>query len=142
MTTDLLHRVCACAQVRKASRALTQIYNRHLEPTGLLVTQYSLLANIARAGQASISELVAKLLLEQSTLTRNLAVLEKQGYLRSQPGADRRVKHFSLTEAGREALRQARPRWEDAQRQVGAELDTPEVERLFADLQRLIELAK
>jgi len=142
MTTDLLHRACACAQVRKASRALTQIYNRHLEPAGLLVTQYSLLANIARAGMASISELVAKLLLEQSTLTRNLAVLEKKGYLQSQPGEDRRVKHFALTAAGHEALRQARPLWEAAQRQIAGELDSREMERLFGDLQRLIELAK
>jgi len=141
MTTDLLRKACVCAQVRKASRALTQLYNRQLEPTGLLVTQYSLLANIDRLGRASISELTARLLLEQSTLTRNLAVLEKNGYLRTRPGEDRRVKHFTLTAAGREALRQARPRWEEAQRQIATQLDLAEVERLFGDLQRLIDLA-
>ena len=142
MTKNLLQKACVCAQVRKASRALTQLYNRQLQPTGLLVTQYSLLAHIERLGQASISELTARLLLEQSTLTRNLAVLEKKGYLQSAPGEDRRVKQFALTETGRDVLRRARPRWQEAQQQIGAELDMLEVERLFGDLQRLIELAK
>lgn len=141
MTTAINPKGCVCAQVRKASRALTQIYNRELEPTGLLVTQYSLLVNIERLGQANISELVARLLLEQSTLTRNLAVLEKKGYVQSQPGEDRRVKHFSLTAGGREAIRQARPCWEKAQARIAAQLDRPEVERLFGDLQCLIDLA-
>jgi len=141
MMKDGSSNVCFCAQVRKASRALTQVYNRHLEPTGLLVTQYSLLVNIQRLNEVSISQLIQRLLLEQSTLTRNLAVLEKKGYLQSRPGEDRRVKLFSLTPAGDEAIRQARPCWEAAQQQLCSRLDKVELERLIDNLQGLVDLA-
>src|SRR5918911_2099329 len=94
---------CACFNTRKASRALTQLYDDVLRPSGLRITQFTLLMVLRGYGPMSINNLAEATVTDRTTLTRNLAILEEQGLVRSQSGSDARVRIVELTKAGDEA---------------------------------------
>ncbi|MDR3614803.1 MAG: MarR family winged helix-turn-helix transcriptional regulator [Candidatus Obscuribacterales bacterium] len=106
---------CACFKLRKASRAVTQYYDSALEECGLKVTQLTLLTSLSIAGPISVSLLAEELVMDRTTLTRNVDVLVKGGLAEVEPGKDKRVKLLKITQAGREILRKAFPLWEEAQ---------------------------
>jgi DNA-binding MarR family transcriptional regulator len=106
---------CACANLRRASRAVTRLYNRELRATGLEVTQYTLLMALDLRGEAPQGELGKLLALDTTTLTRMLAPLQKRGWIADRPGTDRRQRLLRLTASGREKLLSSRPQWERAQ---------------------------
>jgi DNA-binding MarR family transcriptional regulator len=110
--------VCACFNFRKASRAVTQLYDEILQSSGLLATQFTLLIAIAIAGSATITRLAQELVMDRTTLTRNLKPLERQRLIEIKPGQDQRTRVVMLTDAGREALAKAIPLWEQAQANV------------------------
>ena len=115
-----------------ASRAVTQLYDDVLRPSGLRVTQFSILAMIARMGGASLRQLEGTLAIDQTTLTRSLNLLERYGVTERVPHPDGRIKAMRLTAKGRRALEVARPLWAQAQAKVLRELRT----KGWADLQR------
>ncbi len=83
--------------------------------SGLEITQFTLLQVLHRAGpltQRSLGEILA---LDSTTLTRSLRPLEKKGWIASRPGRDRRERHWRLTRAGEQALKEAEPLWQKAQ---------------------------
>ena len=123
---------CVCNTLRMASRAVTQLYDDVLRPSGLRVTQFSILAMIARMGGASLRQLEDTLAIDQTTLTRSLNLLERYGVTERVPHPDGRIKAMRLTAKGRRALEVARPLWAQAQAKVLRELRT----RGWADLQR------
>jgi DNA-binding MarR family transcriptional regulator len=109
-------RSCLCLQTRRAARNVTQIYDRALLSSGLRVTQFQLLATVAEAEPATQQMLARFLGMDRTTLTRNLALLERDGLLRVERGPeDRREHHHSLTAAGRAAFDSALPLWRSAQ---------------------------
>ena len=63
---------CTRSQVRRLARKLSSLYDTLLSPERLTITQYSLLANIERAGQLSHAVLAEKVWMDRTTLTRNL----------------------------------------------------------------------
>ena len=109
---------CACFNLRKASRRVTQLYDEILQPSGLLATQFTLLVAIALAGSVTITHLAEELVMDRTTLTRNLKPLERQGLIEIAPGQDQRTRVVTLTASGREALVKAIPLWEQAQASV------------------------
>ncbi|HLQ27046.1 MAG TPA: MarR family transcriptional regulator [Acidiferrobacterales bacterium] len=109
---------CACTNLRRAARAITEFYDRNLEPAGLKVTQFSLLRSVLRAGPTSISALAEEVHLDRTTLGRNLAVLEREGLVALSPGRDQRERTVTLTHSGKRALDSAIPLWEQAQYKV------------------------
>jgi DNA-binding MarR family transcriptional regulator len=113
---------CVCNTLRMATRAVTQLYDDVLRPCGLRVTQFSILAALARLGAASVGELADGLAIDQTTLTRAIARLERDGLAERVPHEDARVKSMRLTARGRDALGAARPLWKRAQAIVLAEL--------------------
>jgi DNA-binding MarR family transcriptional regulator len=113
---------CTAFNLRKALRAVSHIYEEALAPSGLRDTQLSLLVALALGGDMPVARLAGMLVLDRTTLTRNLRPLERQGLVRSAPGPDRRVRLVRLTEAGRAALTLALPAWEKAHRRVMAGL--------------------
>jgi DNA-binding MarR family transcriptional regulator len=117
---------CTCAHLRKLTRRLTRIYDAHLAAQAIKVTQYSLLANAAR-GERTLSEFAAELEMDRSTLSRNLAPLAAQGWVRVSVGADPRSRKVSVTAAGRRKLGAALPLWRKAQCEVEAALGISEV---------------
>ena len=113
---------CTCFNLRKAARAVTQYYDGALKPSGLRATQFTLLAAIYNAGPITIKRLAERLIMDRTTLTRNLRPLEKQGLIESASGEDRRTRAVTLTDRGREVLAQALPLWERAQEEVVGKL--------------------
>jgi len=107
-----------------ASRAVTQLYDDDLRPSGLRVTQYSILAMIARTGEANLRQLEDMLAIDQTTLTRSLNLLERDRMIERVPHPDGRIKALRLTSKGRRALEAARPLWARAQDKVLRELGT------------------
>lgn len=109
---------CVCAALRMATRAVTQIYDDAMRPSGLRVTQYSLLARIARLQPVNAATLEDEMYADQTTLARALKVLEKDGLIRRVPNPDKRVKQIELTQAGRKRLVDARELWAAAQADI------------------------
>jgi DNA-binding MarR family transcriptional regulator len=109
---------CMGLHIRRASRIITQVYDAALRPVGLVVNQFTLLAAIHLIGSVPITRLAQELFTDQTTLTRNLKLLEKRGLVAIAPGKDRRVRLVSLTAEGQSTLAQAIPLWEQAQAQV------------------------
>ncbi|WP_426612049.1 MarR family winged helix-turn-helix transcriptional regulator [Bradyrhizobium sp. McL0616] len=109
---------CNCAALRKASRHMTLFYDAALEPSGLRSTQFALLAEIHRRGEAapSIGDLAEALVMDQSTIGQNLRPLQRDGLVTLQRDeADRRSRLVGLTQTGRSRLADAQPLWRAAQ---------------------------
>ncbi len=123
---------CACSNLRRASRAITQLYSQELRKVGLEPTQFTLLLALSRVGEITQGGLGARHAIDSTTLTRTLTPLRKKGWLEAKAGADRREKHLRLTSAGRRQLGRALPYWEQAQRRLKAVLGEGKWERLQA----------
>ena len=111
---------CTCFRVRRLARRVTKIYEELLAPTGLSVTQYTILSMLRHVGPMSMAELAHRLGTDRTTLTRTLRPLEAAGFISNTPEADRRQRRIGLTEAGKVALRTASPSWRRAQAAVTA----------------------
>jgi DNA-binding MarR family transcriptional regulator len=129
-----LSTACACGRLRRAARALTQLYDDAMTSAGLRVTQFSLLRTLARSGPLRISELAAAQLLDRTALSRNLDPLLERGLVKVARGRDARTREIALTRAGETALRAATPRWRRAQAQVAKRLGGAKLETLIATL--------
>ncbi len=81
---------CVCFNIRKSARAITQLYEDALRPTGLRATQFTLLVATRVMGTATISGLAKGLVMDRTTLTRNMKPLEKHGFIRITPGKEDR----------------------------------------------------
>jgi len=127
---------CTCFRLRSLTRRVTQLYDQALAPSGLTVTQYSVLAHALRQGAApTLSELAQLLYTDRTTLTRNLKPLADAGLIKVGDGADARSKAVLVTAKGRGALRAARPLWKEAQARLRAQAG----DRRLAALHGLIE---
>jgi DNA-binding MarR family transcriptional regulator len=123
---------CACSQVRRLARKLSSLYDTLLSPEDLTITQYSLLANIERAGQLSHTVLAEKMGMERTTLTRNLRSLTRAKWVVAATGKDRRQHLLQLTAAGRRKLVRTVPLWEEAQRQFFSQIGSEPLQELRA----------
>ena len=113
---------CACANIRRAARAATRMYNRELRPSELELTQYTLLMALDLTGEITQKGLGELLAMDSTTLTRTLSFLARRGWIREKAGDDRRQKLISLTADGRRKLQRARPHWERAQKKLRTSL--------------------
>ena len=132
---------CTCFGLRKAARAVTQMYDQALKPSGLRGTQFSLLVAARRAGPRGIGELAELLVMDRTTLTRNLKPLLDQGLLERIEGADRRRRAVAITARGRAALARAFPYWREAQASLAGSLGRARWRRLLGDLRDTANLA-
>ncbi|MFQ5883441.1 MAG: MarR family winged helix-turn-helix transcriptional regulator [Candidatus Methylomirabilales bacterium] len=134
--------VCACFNLRKAARAITQLYDEGLRPSGLRATQLSILAVTRKLGPVTVTRLAEETVTDRTTLTRNLKLLEEQGLIRIAPGQDRREREVTLTERGRKALVDAFPLWKRVQDRVAKSLGPERLRRLLADLAATVALTR
>jgi DNA-binding MarR family transcriptional regulator len=125
---------CLCATARAASRELTRRYDAALRPAGLRTTQLSLLSRLEDEGPMTVSRLAARLGLDRTSLTRELAVLAGRDLVTITAGADRRARVVELAPAGSDALAVAWPHWEAAQAAAFAGLGRERTARLIDDL--------
>ena len=133
---------CACANLRRASRAVTQVYDQELRGSGLRVTQFTLLQALELSSSLTQGRLGELLSLDSTTLTRTLRPLLGRGWVRSLPGEDRRERHFQLTPAGRRQLAYARHGWERAQQRLQTALGVRDWQGLHTVLVAVTEAAQ
>jgi DNA-binding MarR family transcriptional regulator len=133
---------CACSTLRRAARAVTQIYDAELRPTSLRVTQFALLMALDRSGGTTQGGLGRLLALDSTSLTRMLKLLEREGWIQSTQGDDRRRRHLQLTPAGRRKLARAETYWQTAQDRLRAVLGRSDWENLGAILDRITRAAR
>jgi DNA-binding MarR family transcriptional regulator len=126
-------RNCVCFNLRKATRAVTQVYDDALRPTGLRATQHSLLTVLDLAGTVSITDLAELAVMDRTTLARNLDLLVQEGLVRIRSGKDdARVRE--VTPAAKKKLAAALPYWEKAQAQMTEKLGKGRSEQLLSEL--------
>src|ERR1700748_1961374 len=125
---------CVCSQVRRIARKISSLYDAALASEELTITQYSLLANIARAGQLNHAGLAGKIGMERTTLTRNLRPLIRAKWVAAATGEDRRQHLLQLTAAGRRKLVRSLPLWQEAQRQFFSEMGSEPMRNFSASL--------
>jgi len=128
---------CACGRLRRATRALTQLYDDLLEPAGLRLTQFSLLRTLMREGTVRITDLAAVQLLDRTALSRNLDPLVEQGLVEIVRGRDARTREVAISRKGMNALKAAEPHWTRAQKAVAERIGASKLEALIATLGEL-----
>jgi DNA-binding MarR family transcriptional regulator len=112
---DIANNHCTCLRLRRITRRLTQRYDERLSPSGLRITQFSLLALLHGDEPLSISALAEKMALDRTTLTRNLRPLIEQGLASLDEGPDARTRALRMTAKGHKAFMKAVPLWRRAQ---------------------------
>ena len=132
--------LCIAARVRKASRRITQIYDRHLEPFDLTVTQFGIMAQIRALPGAGVGVLADRMIMDATTLSRNLRPLERRALVSVEADReDGRVRNLRLTPAGKALLERAMAGWSAAQRQVQDALGRDEAAALNATLDHALD---
>ena len=131
---------CMNLSYRKASRVISQIYDRELAGVGLKCGQFSILRAVREMRQTTNAELQELLVLEQTTLTRGLKPLIRDGYIKIEPGLDRREKLLSLTAQGKHLYRKADKKWQQAQDAVIRKLGHKTSARILKMNQALVAL--
>ena len=126
---------CTCFRIRGAARRVTQIYSRHLAPTGLKISQFSLLGFVAAEGPISIGRLSDLLATDRTTLTRNLRPLLQGGLVERATSGDRRRHELVATPDGRALFKRALPLWVAAEQEVRAAMGA----KLSADLRGALD---
>lgn len=133
---------CACFNIRKTARLVTQLYDETLRPTGLRVTQFSILMATRSLEPVTLTRLAEVMAMDRTTLTRNIRPLERQGLLTVTPGADRRERQLALTPRGQHTLAQALPLWEQLQARVHDAFGMERLQQLFAELKDLRSVSR
>jgi DNA-binding MarR family transcriptional regulator len=133
---------CTCQRMRRATRRVTQFYDHALQRTGLTVNQFGLLAYLCGASlartNASIGTTAEWLGMDPTTLTRNLKPLLVKGLVKNVPDPDDgRVRIVAITEKGLRMLREAVPRWRNAQAAVEKAIGSKSI----AELNTLLDLS-
>ena len=126
---------CTCFRMRGAARRVSQIYSRHLAPTGLKISQFSLLAFVTARGPLGITALSELLSTDRTTLTRNLRPLLASGVIERAEAGDKRRHELVATAAGRTLFKRALPLWAAAEEEVRAAMGI----KLTADLHGALE---
>lgn len=143
---DPLARHCTCFLLRRAARQATRLYDRHLEPSGMTLTQYSLLAALIRSErrQPHLRDLAAWMGMDHSSLTRTLKPMQKAGWITAGPDADdARCVAIAVTELGQTKWAEAKPLWRAAQEEMRHRLGEAEIaslnRRLDEDFTRIAD---
>jgi DNA-binding MarR family transcriptional regulator len=120
-----------CANLRRASRALTQLYEDALRPQGLRATQFTILQALSLAGEVTQGVLGQILAMDSTTLTRTLDIMERRDWIAKRRGKDRREWQIRLSKGGEAQLQRALPAWRSVQHRVHTQLGNEAWETLF-----------
>lgn len=130
---------CTCFRVRRLSRQITNIYDEALRPTGLKVTQFSLLSALRNFGPLSVAALAKIIHTDTTSMSRALRPVMEAGWVSVQAGSDRRSKLVALTRKGRQTLASAVPHWQEAQGRISDLLGRSEKKTLDRQLDELAQ---
>jgi DNA-binding MarR family transcriptional regulator len=139
-TTDLS--ACTCANLRKATRAVTQAYDNALRPVGLRATQFTVLATLAGSGKLPLTKLSEALGMDRTTLTRNLQPLQRRDLICFENEDDQRIRIVVLTDVGKRVFEDARPFWEAMQMQMSEGLGQERWSGLLKELSGITAIVR
>lgn len=108
---------CYAGSIRQASRIVTQMYDQALKPSGVKITQFGILRLLSVQPGLTTGAMASALVMDSTTLTRTLKIIEENGWIAATAGEDRRERHWTLTRAGEERVQQALPLWKQAQKE-------------------------
>lgn len=124
--------ICLSHTLRRADRVVSQIYNEYFAPLGLRVTQFTILRTLAITGTITAKQIRDALVMDQTTVSRALKPLIRDGYITVGEGANRREKALSLSEEGKALYRQALGPWNEAQKMLRKKLGKSQEDTLIA----------
>jgi DNA-binding MarR family transcriptional regulator len=133
---------CAGFNLRRASRAISQHFDRALAPVGLRMTQFTLLAALAIGDAPTVGELADGLVIDRTTMSRNLRLIHKAGLIAPVRTGDRRQQRYRLTAEGRARLEAALPLWRDAQEDAIGPLGADRWRGMLGDLGALLAVLR
>jgi DNA-binding MarR family transcriptional regulator len=133
---------CACATARQVARVLTQLYDSRLSRTGLEAPQFALLMTLEKQGACGPIELGRRYALDKTTVSRNLKLLERKGWIESSASKDKRKRQFILTAAGLQRLAAAKPQWKKAQNQLRTGMTAGKWDEMFRVFRTVTEAAQ
>jgi DNA-binding MarR family transcriptional regulator len=131
---------CACATVRRAARLVTQLYDEELRPH-LQASQFALLLALEMRPGCNQSALARALAFDKTTISRNLGLMEKNGWIEYAAAGDRRERGFRLTASGRKLLVAARPGWQRAQNRLRSAMAGEQWEAMWRAFRNLTNAA-
>jgi len=131
---------CLNLELRKANRVLSQIYDSFLSPVGLKTSQFSILRAIHFLKQTTNRELQDVLVLDQTSLSRALKPLIRDGYVEVREGSDRRQKQLQLSTSGKALFKEAETLWAEAQNHVSTKLGRAAKDDLLAVSEAVVKL--
>ncbi len=134
--------LCTCATLRKAARTVTQVFDSALQETGLKAGQLSLLATLANQGEMPVTVLAEVLVVDRTTLTRNLKPLVRDGLVKTLEEEDQRVRMVGLTNAGMKRFEEAYPLWVEVQSKLVDSIGPERWAGFIADLNRTVEVTR
>lgn len=134
MSYQAINDQCCCFNLRKISRAVTQFFDRYLEQAGIRATQFTLLLSLSAISGKTLTEMAEGLVMDRTTLTRNLKPLERMGLITGVKLSDRRSKAYALTEKGKEIIQQGVPLWRKAQDRIVERLGHERYARFLEEL--------
>ena len=133
---------CACTCLRRAARAVTQLYDEAFRRMGYRVTQVGVLSALAEMGPVTVSRLAEETVTDRTTLTRNLQLLKKKDLVCLETGKDKRERRVCITPRGERVLRQTQPEWASVQSGVIRRMGRKRFERFMEDLSEVIKAAR
>jgi DNA-binding MarR family transcriptional regulator len=131
---------CTCGELRKAARAITLLYDNAFKSSGLLSTQFGVLQTIYNIDSTRISDLADKLGMDRTTLTRNLSVLERNGFIEISQGKDHRTRIVTATQKGRNAVSKTILLWNEIQHKVKQKMGERSWRELMQNLGELLNV--
>jgi DNA-binding MarR family transcriptional regulator len=140
---DMLNmNLCTCANIRKAARVVTQMYDTALQETGLKSGQLSLLATLSKQGELPVTVLADILVMDRTTLTRNLKPLVRDGLINITTEEDQRVRVVGLSKKGVKQFDDAYPLWVKVQSQMVDGIGLDRWSAFVEDLNAAVDVAR
>ncbi|MEO0443502.1 MAG: MarR family transcriptional regulator [Pseudomonadota bacterium] len=129
--------ICLAHSLRSADRVVSQHYNEYLAPLGVRNTQFSILRMLHKVGTTTATHIQDALVLDQTTVSRAVKLLIRDGHVIVGQGQTKREKALSLTKEGEKLYQQALGPWQQAQKSLRKKLG-PGKDELLIELSRLI----
>jgi DNA-binding MarR family transcriptional regulator len=133
---------CACAATRRAARAVTQLYDSYLRASDIEGTQYGLLSVLGSIGPCSQAAIAHRFALDKTTLSRNLKLLRRKGWIETVPTDDGRERRYVLSKSGEKRLAVAKPTWRRVQQRLRDSMTASEWDAVWKALHVLTTAAQ
>jgi DNA-binding MarR family transcriptional regulator len=131
-------KACVASNLRKANRLITQTYDAFLKPSGLRSTQFGILMMVRGFGSVTVTKLANWAIMDRTTVTRNLKLLEAKGLVKIEPGEDQRERVVTITDQGLTDLLSALPHWEEAQHHIADIFGRERSSQLVRELSKMV----